>query len=115
MPPIASPVHRSASRTRPPSGEAHGVETAGAWTVAATPSHRSVAHPISPHQRQRIAMRRKRRTSRLLVAALAGSVGLAVAVLPLVGLAPQAVAAGPDLALGKTLTASSYTQTYTPG
>ncbi|MFL6074900.1 MAG: CARDB domain-containing protein [Mycobacteriales bacterium] len=60
-------------------------------------------------------MRRKRRTSRLLVAALAGSVGFAVAVLPLAGLAPPAAAAGPNLALGRTMTASSSTQTYTPG
>ncbi|MFL6078253.1 MAG: discoidin domain-containing protein, partial [Mycobacteriales bacterium] len=62
-------------------------------------------------------MRRKRRTSRLLVAALAGSVGLvglAVAAPPVAGLAPPAAAAGPNLALGRTMTASSHTQTYTP-
>src|SRR5262245_55543350 len=60
-------------------------------------------------------MRRKRMTSRLVVAALAGSAGLAGAALRVAGRAPPAAAAGPNHALGRTMTASSSTQTYAPG
>jgi CARDB/F5/8 type C domain/Right handed beta helix region len=57
-------------------------------------------------------MRRKRTAPRLLTAALVGLVAL---VLPVVGLAPTAAAATTNLALGKTITASGYSQTYAPG
>jgi hypothetical protein len=56
-------------------------------------------------------MRKMRMTPRLIAATLAG---LVVSVLPSVGLAPAASAASTNLALGKTMTASSYTQTYVP-
>ncbi len=55
-------------------------------------------------------MRTRFLTPRLLAAALAG---LLVSVLPLLPASPAA-AAGTNLALGKTATASSYTQTYAP-
>lgn len=57
-------------------------------------------------------MRRKRTASRLLTAALVGLVAL---VLPAVGLAPTAAAATANLALGKAITSSGYSQTYAPG
>jgi len=55
-------------------------------------------------------MRRRFLTPRLLAAALAG---LLVSVLPMLPASP-ATAAGTNLALGKTATASSFTQTYAP-
>ena len=55
-------------------------------------------------------MRRRFLTPRLLAAALAG---LLVSVLPMLPASP-ASAAGTNLALGKTATASSFTQTYAP-
>ncbi len=57
-------------------------------------------------------MRRKRTRVRLIAATLAGLVAL---VFPIVGLTPTAAAAGVNLALGKTMTASSTNSTFTPG
>ncbi|HEX3792698.1 MAG TPA: discoidin domain-containing protein, partial [Pseudonocardiaceae bacterium] len=56
-------------------------------------------------------MRRKRTAARLIAGILASVVTLAI---PITGLAPTASAASSNLALGKTMTASGYTQTYTP-
>src|SRR3982074_2043898 len=56
-------------------------------------------------------MRKMRMAPRLLAATL---VGLVVSVLPIAVLAHPAAGAGTNLALGKTMTASSYVQTYVP-
>jgi hypothetical protein len=57
-------------------------------------------------------MKRNRTTSRWVAATLVGLVAL---VLPAVGLAPTASAAGANLAVGKTMTASSFTQDKVSG
>ncbi|HVV18638.1 MAG TPA: discoidin domain-containing protein [Pseudonocardiaceae bacterium] len=57
-------------------------------------------------------MQRKRSVARLITVAMVGLVGV---VLPLVGIVPTAAAASPNLALGKTMTASGSTQNYAPG
>src|SRR6266702_1898705 len=57
-------------------------------------------------------MRRKRTRVRLIAATLAGLVAL---VFPIVGLTPTAAADGVNLALGKTMTASSTNSTFAPG
>jgi hypothetical protein len=54
-------------------------------------------------------MRKKRITSRLLTASLAG---LLVSALPVLGVSSPASAAGTNLALGHTMSSSSTTQTY---
>src|SRR6266568_1223385 len=56
-------------------------------------------------------MRSKRTTARLIAATLVGLVALA---LPVVANGPTAAAAGTNLALGKTMTASGSTQNFVP-